>query len=189
MNFASNLFVNPEVADFGHFVRGETISMAEAMNKIMAETEATMALVLTKPTEYNLLDVETKIPNHRAGGAAGAIRSAVVAVYNMLTSNTVYRDLNGRRFEFYLSKISMPFGIFNVVFGGEYERFNHIKIDLYSAELNNEDDRRSFIIWQYDDPTNYQFFLDTFNRMKQNGKICEVQTVDSLKAMVDSLKQ
>ena len=66
----------------------------------------------------------------------------------------------------------MPFGIFNVEFMDEAKKYNHVKVDIYSAALDNEDDRRSFVIWQKDDPKNYKFFVDNFNDTKQNGTLC-----------------
>ena len=76
------------------------------------------------------------------------------------------------RFEFYLSRISLPYAIFNVEFTPDYKRYNHIKVDLYSAELDTEDNRRSFIIWEWDDPDNYHFFLDSFNRLRMDSESC-----------------
>ena len=85
----------------------------------------------------------------------------------------------------YVSKISIPFGIFNVEFLGKESRWNHVKVDLYSAGLNNEDDRRSFIIWQENDSKNYDFFIHNFDNIKRDSRICEVPTLNMLKEWAD----
>jgi len=185
MNFACNLFLNPEIADIRDLEVDGTSSLARSLSKIMCETSARLELMLIEPSKYNLSDVKTKIANHRAGSSAGAVYTAIKAVYNMLSLNTIYSRLNSSRFEFFLSRISLPFGIFNVEFLPEYAQFNHVKVDLYSAALDSEDERRSFIIWQSTDPSNYQFFVDNFYRMKRDRDICKRPTAKEMKTWVE----
>lgn len=172
MNLACNLFLNPEVADAKHLNVDGTSPIAKEINRIMGETSAVLRLILIEPSKFNLFDAKTKIANHRAGGPDAAVTSAIRSVYHMLTSDTLYKKLFDTRFEFYLSRISLPFAIFNVEFTPDYKRYNHIKVDLYSAELDTEDNRRSFIIWERDDPDNYHFFLDSFNRLRMDSESC-----------------
>ncbi len=185
MNFACNLFLNPEIADIRDLEADGTSSLARSLSKIMCETDARLELMLIEPSNYNLFDVKTKIANHRTGSSAGAVCSAIAAVYNMLSSDTIYSPFNPSRFEFFLSRISLPFGIFNVEFLPGYEQFSHVKVDLYSAALDSEDERRSFIIWQSTDPINYQFFVDNFNRMKRDRDICKKPTEKEMKKWVE----
>lgn len=184
MNLACNLFLTPEIADIRHLEVNGSPSLAQSLNKIMCETDARLELMLIEPSRFNLSDVKTKIANHRAGSSAGAVYSSIEAAYNMLSTDTIYHRLYNSRFEFFLSRISLPFGIFNVEFLPEYSQFNHVKVDLYSAALDNEDERRSFIIWQRTDSDNYQFFVDNFNRMKRDGDICKKPTIEKLKMLI-----
>jgi hypothetical protein len=185
MNLACNLFLNPEIADIRDLEIDGSSLLAQSLSKIMCETNARLELMLIEPSNHNIFDVKTKIANHRAGGSAGTVFSAINAVYSMLSSDTIYSRLNRTRFEFFVSRISLPFGIFNVEFLPEYAQFNHVKVDLYSAALDSEDDRRSFIIWQRTDPINYQFFVGNFNRMKSDRNICKEPTVKEIKKWIE----
>ena len=88
-------------------------------------------------------------------------------------------------FHLRVMKTSMPFAIFNVEFLGDAQRFNHVKVDLYSAELDDEDNRRSFVIWQEDDPENYQFFVHNFANILNNPSLCEKVQLSTLKKWAD----
>lgn len=170
MNFASTLMINPENADVGHIGK---ISLREAIQKTMTDASIKFELILMNPNKNNLLDAESKIANKYGGMAKGTVYSALATMYDNLTNDTIYKKLYEKNwFDFYTMKISMPFGILNIEFTEEYKRFNHIKVDLYSAEIGNEDERRSFIIWEKDDPENYRFFTDNFNHIKQSERIC-----------------
>jgi len=189
MNFACNLFLNPEMADIGELDSAGISPLSQSLNRIMEETNAQLELMLTDPTEYNLFDAETKIANQRAGSSANAIRSAIEAVSDMLSpEKSIYGKLYPNRFQFYLSKICLPFGIFNVEFMREYEQYNHVKVDLYSATLDNEDNRRSFIVWARNDSANYHFFIDNFNTMKRASSICWKPVPQELESLINSWK-
>lgn len=96
-------------------------------------------------------------------------------MYKNLTTDTIYRKRATDipiHFWLYTFKTSLPFGIFNVEFMGEAQKYSHVKVDIYSAALHNEDERRSFVIWEKDDPENYKFFVDNFNDIRQNKSLC-----------------
>ncbi|MCI9311666.1 MAG: nucleotide-binding protein [Lawsonibacter sp.] len=187
MNFASNLAINPEIGEIGH-IPTKDISLSDGIEKIMSETNATVELILTQPNEYNIKDLETKIANLRAGSSGGALYSALATLYKNLSTNTIYAQRSTSTpvlFQLYVMKTSMPFGIFNVEFLGDARRLNHVKVDLYSAVLDNEDDRRSFVIWQDEDPENYQFFVHNFANIKKNPLLCEEAKLDMLKSWAE----
>ena len=185
LNFAVNLLLNPEIGDSGHIEQMKDIKLNKAMEMIMRESAATMELILTKPSRYNLIDLETKVANYRAGSSSGVVYSAIYNLYNALSNkSSIYHqtwDSIPARFHFYLMKVSAPFAIFNVEFLDKYREFNHVKIDLYSASLDNEDNRRSFVIWQTDDPVNYSFFVNNFNSIRINPKLCERPSIKNLR--------
>lgn len=185
MNLACNLFLNPEIADIRDLRVDGTSSLADSLHKIMEETNARLELMLIEPSSSNLFDVKTKIANHRTGSSAGAVFTAIEAVHRMLSSDPIYKRLYPSRFEFFLSRVSLPFGIFNVEFLSGYEQYNHVKVDLYSAALHSEDERRSFIIFQSQAPDNYNFFVNNFDRMKSNSDICKKPTAKQMKAWVE----
>ena len=174
MNFASNLIINPEIGEMGH-IPSKDIRLSDAIEKIATETSAALEVILTEPTQYNLADLQSKIANYNAGSAEGALYSALATMYKNLSADTIYRKRATEvpiHLWLYTLRTSMPFGIFNVEFMDEAKKYNHVKVDIYSAALDNEDDRRSFVIWQKDDPKNYKFFVDNFNDIKQNRTLC-----------------
>lgn len=168
MNLANNLTINPEIADMGHLK--DNLSLSYGINKILQDTQVNFELILANPNSYDLKDIQTKIANCNAGGSPeGAIYSALAKLYESLNSDTIYRQLyQTNRFHLYLMNVSMPFGIFNVEFSDEYASLSHVKVDLYSACLSNERERRSFIIWKTTDPQNYDFFVNNFDMVKRN---------------------
>ncbi len=187
MNFASNLVINPAIGVTGN-ISPKDIGLSECIEKIMKETNATVDLILTQPNEYNVRDLATKIANLKAGSAEGALYSALTTLYKNLSTDTIFSQ-NSKSipvlFQLYVMKTSMPFGMFNVEYLGDARRYNHVKVDLYSAALNNEDERRSFVIWETEDPENYQFFVHNFTDIKKNPILCEKVNLDMLKAWAE----
>lgn len=182
MNLASNLLINPEFGETGCFLSSD-ISLSEGIELVLRDTRASVELMLAEPNQYNLLDLETKIANRRAGSAAGILYSALATMYEKLSTDTIYSRRSKSvpvLFQFSVMKTSLPFGILNVEFQREAQRLNYVQVDLYSAALDNEDNRRSFLIWQEDDPENYQFFVNNFNAVKNNPLLCEVPSLETM---------
>lgn len=164
---ASNLIINPNRAANADHIIDENQTPADYINKILSETDARMDLLLLEPTVNNLNDIRTKIANETAGSPKGALFSALATMYDNLYGsgpNCFRKKKNGRKLvNFKVMNTSMPFAIFGVEYSKDYKQFNHVKIDLYSAMLDNENNRRSFVIWQKEDPDNYLFFINNFD--------------------------
>lgn len=56
--------------------------------------------------------------------------------------------------------IALPYGLVMVLNDEEHSDLNHIKVDLYSPELSNDRNRRSFILYLNKNKDNYKFFED-----------------------------
>ena len=185
MNFASNLVINPEVANPNHLTSG--ISLANAIQMVMRDSKVNFDLILTEPNSCNLKDVRSKIANSYANKPEGVIFTALEKLYKELNKATLYQQLQSEnRFHLYLMKTSMPYAIFNVEFSDEYSSFNHVKIDLYSASISDEDRRRSFVVWKKDDPENYEFFVDNFDSIKINKQLSVPVDKEKLKNWVEN---
>jgi len=180
MNLASNLIINPEIGDERH-IASDKMKISEIIEKIMTETHAKIDLILEDPERMCERDVEAKIANTRSGSLIGSIWSSWSDIYRKITNeNDIYYKRfqeKPRLLDFYSMKIEMPFSIMNVEFSGTECQFNHVKVDLYSALLHNEDDRRSFIIWQKTDPDNYDFFTNNFDEIMKNSDLCRRVTM------------
>jgi len=179
LNFASTLLINSDkAAETRH---RDDPNLPYVIHSILKNKEASLELILAEPTEAVLKDVQTKIANGRVG-PHGAIYSVQNKIYELLKSDDIFKEVkrNGR-FSYCVTSISIPFAIFNVEFDNEYSYLNHVRIDLYSAKLLAEDDRRSMIIWQTQDEDNYKFFVDNFNAIRRDDGICRPPSESELK--------
>ncbi|MCI8610244.1 MAG: DUF4062 domain-containing protein [Firmicutes bacterium] len=179
MNLAGNLMVNPNIADYGHLTDMGKIKLADAMKKILEETPAIVHLILAEPNEHNIYDLPFKIFNSRPQTPEMCLFSALEVMQEMLTNGSIYQkaweksaDIQSQ-FEFGVAKFVIPYAIFNVEFTDKYKYYNHVKVDLYCPALGDEDERRSFIIYQREDPENYKFFVDNFDRIAKNQRLCK----------------
>lgn len=62
MNIASNLIINPEMAERAH-IQADRTNLSEAIQKILMESNATLELVLLEPSHNNLRDAVTRLAN------------------------------------------------------------------------------------------------------------------------------
>lgn len=185
MNISSNSIINPETVNIAHEV--DNIKISDAIEKIMEHKKLNFEMILLEPNQHNLKDINTKIVFQHCGSSMDSLYSALFALYQKLSNDTIYSQLRkSNHFSLYLMKICMPFGIFNVEFSSLYKKYNHVKIDLYSAAITNESERRSLIIWQKDDPNNYDFFVRNFDSIKLNSEICvKINNINNLKKYLD----
>lgn len=82
-----------------------------------------------------------------------------------------------KRFFMYYIDTTLPYGLMEVKFKEKYKHLNHIKVDTYCAFLDEEDKRRSMLIYEHDDSDNYQYFsrkvLDIRNQSIKPEKLEE----------------
>jgi len=169
LNLASNLLVNPEYAERQHLDQDPT-NLSEVMYSLLKDTtHVAIQLILLEPNKTTLKDTKSKIANSRVN-SDGSIYSAQHEIYELITKNEIYKTACKKpiRFNYYVTDIIPPFAIFNVEFKGSHSYLNHVKIDLYSADLSSENDRRSMVIWEMNDKENYDFFVNNFNNIRRN---------------------
>lgn len=187
MNLDATFVINPEISDTLHFHKND-LHLSEAIETILRDSNARMELILTEPNSCNLKDIKTKIANQRAGSSEGALYSALATLYDNLSGETIYSmcaKMLPVRFQFSVMKVSIPFSIFNIEFCSEYDQYSHVLVDLYSAALTNEANRRSIMIWKRSDPENYQFFVNNFAEIKTNPNLCKIPTLKELKGWAE----
>ena len=167
LNLASNLFINPDDAD-SECKSDDTLHLSKVMYLIIKNnSNARIQLVLAEPTYNVLKDVNTKIANPI--GATEVIYSTQSKLYEFLTSDEVFKAAyRENRFLYKVTDLCLPFAIFAVEYDSEFSFLNHVRVDLYSAALTNENDRRSMVIWQNQDHENYQFFRQNFENIRQH---------------------
>lgn len=87
----------------------------------------------------------------------------------MLTEDTGFRRAYNSRpklFNYYLTNDMLPYSIFEVKYRSGYQDLDHVKIDFYSLYPVAESMRRSMVIWKSDDPSNYDFFCNNYEAIK-----------------------
>ena len=179
LNLASNLLINSEQAQRSDLLQDPKIS--DVILSLLKNKKAHIELILAEPTEAVLKDAQTKIANPLVK-SHGAIYSTHSKIYELLTTDEIYMEAKKQyRFSYYVANISIPFAIFNVEFDKEYSYLNHVRIDLYSAKLDSENNRRSMIIWETQDKNNYDFFVVNFNTIRRDSDTCRHPTIDELK--------
>ena len=187
LNIASSLIVNPSEAEYGH-KKQDTHNLSEIIYTILRDTNAWVQLVLADPTNWVVNDAKSKIANPL--GAEAIIFSAQSRLYDLLTGNDVYiKALQERRFQYRVTDIAIPFVVFAVEYDYRYSYLNHVKIDLYSAALTDEDSRRSMVIWQRQDNENYDFFLQNFKDIISNSNgLSRIPSIDQMMGWLDKRK-
>lgn len=188
MNIASSLIINPRFATNEHQEENSE-KLSDAIQKILAEKHATLELMLLEPSDANLKDAVTKMANPSAGTLEGLVFGAWEMLYLNLTSPTVYSQaFDLKRFLCFSISVGIPYAIFNVEFDFEYQQYDHVKIDLYSSEIGNENERRSFVIWKDLDYENYMFFVRNFDAIRSNRNICHQVGLKEMEEWTDKWK-
>lgn len=180
LNLASNILIKPTNAETEH--KQQDVNISGIIGRLLKKPKVNIRLIHTKPTDDTLNDAKSKITNISCISTDEIMYSAQNTIYEMLTTDKVYQNAYEKnRFNYFVTTINMPYAIFNVEFKKEYAHLNHVRIDLYSALLNNENLRRSMIIWETTDKENYKFFVDNFDDIICNETLCKKPEMDELK--------
>lgn len=175
MNIAGNIILETEGNTVRPQHRLESEDLPALIREILQNCNAELDLILTEPNETNLRDAENRVGNPLADPRNKVIYAAWKKIYQIVFGNDypIYRNAaDSGRFNYSALKTVIPYAVFGVEFLDEYSIYDHVKIDLYSCDIVNEDERRSFIVWKDFDPENYKFFIDNFDRVFKDTRIC-----------------
>ena len=67
--------------------------------------------------------------------------------------------------------------MFQIIYDEENREKNHIKVDLYSCNMDSSDDRRTMVIYRREDQENYDFFenqIKFFNSREMRNRSFEL---------------
>lgn len=96
-----------------------------------------------------------------------AIFLASYANIDMLKQEEPYKTAFAeKRFKFMVTDCALPYALFQIVYKSGWEEFNHVKVDLYSYDIDSSVDRRSFMIFEKDDKDNYDFFAEQIKSLR-----------------------
>lgn len=198
VNLACNLVFNPHMEQPGQLPTGD-VKLGDAIQDVLTYTNAAVRIAILKPTEKNLLDVETKIANDVLGGSTREpVWEAWRAMHQNLTEDTIYRDRScftdeSRRrrmrqpvtFRLYALTHTPTMGLFEMQYAGDNSTYDHIKVDLYTPFLEADDERRSFVLWKAEDVDNYNFFHHLLDRALRDPKRCSEPTPNVIGQWLD----
>lgn len=166
INYASTAFIAAQKVVPSHVAKG---SLRELFQQKL-KTGCNFKFLITEPDSYADFDAsKTKmntITNNNID-ISDLIRIASIELeqenYELQNSMTYKGSL-----EYRLTNIALPYGLILVTNDEEHTNLNHIKVDLYSPFLQNDSERRSFIIYQ--DNSNYEFFYKQITSIWNNAK-------------------
>lgn len=144
--------------------------MFKIFRALLTDSEFTLRLVINAPDSPAVQDA---VRYSRLGNNAYEERpeavflSAYSGIRGLLAEEPFRTAEKEKRLSLTLTDCVMPFSIFHVVYKKGWETFNHVKIDLYSLDLDSSADRRSMLIFEKDDPENYQFFVHQFEFLRK----------------------
>ena len=155
--YAANiiLFKSPNYLDRRAYDRG---LMFNIFTNLLKDPDFSFRLVINAPESLASGDAQkySKLGNSSFEDNEELVFLSSYASVNKMAS---YEEaLERRRFRFMVTDCVLPYAMFQITYKDGYEEYNHIKVDLYSCNLDSSTERRSMIIFQKNDPDNYSFF-------------------------------
>jgi len=185
LNFsASNIFTQQNI-DQKQIIR----SMEGVLLQFFKESlrnGAELIVITNAPTDRAREDIITKAPDAQNKNG-GFLHETYIAIQKLLhggedeRSDVFINSHNNNRFHHKLTDIILPYGLLQIEFKGDSEKFANIKVDLYSPELNNANDRRSMVIFKSSDSRNYDFFSSNIDMILKKQCLSE-DKINALKS-------
>lgn len=133
-----------------------------------------LELIITAPDTFAARDASIKMSNmHFLDDQSKVIRMTYHQALELIRSNPAYAAAyhdDPPRFRFLTTDIALPYAIMQVIHKPDFSYKDYIKVDLYSPYLDNDNNRRSFIVWAAQDNENYTFFEDSYRKIRKYSK-------------------
>lgn len=168
-NFTSNAWLNTELVDAEALPSRS--ALVQRMQELVEKENIRLTMVITAPgsqaskeaiSSEKVININTTIEDRERlfYCAYYAIRQ------NIQPGGYLHNSFKKGDFKYRLTDISMPYGIFQVIY--EDESKNHIKLDLYSPYIAREKERRSIFIYEKYNPEDYNYFSKDFDNIFKN---------------------
>lgn len=158
--YAATIITNTDVAhidrrayDYG--------TMFNIFAQLLKEERFIFRLVVNAPLSVASKDAVnySKLGNHAMRDNEEAIFLDTYANINRMIESGSYKTASTERhFTFTVTECVLPYAMFQIVYDEENSEKNHIKVDLYSCNMDSSDDRRTMVIFRREDQENYDFF-------------------------------
>ena len=158
--YAATIIINTDVAridrrayDYG--------AMFNIFAQLLKEERFIFRLVVNAPLSVASKDAVnySKLGNHALMDNEEAVFLNTYANINRMIESGPYKTASKeRRFTFTVTECVLPYAMFQIVYDEENREKNHIKVDLYSCNMDSSADRRTMVIFMREDQENYDFF-------------------------------
>ena len=155
--YAATIIINTDVAridrrayDYG--------TMFNIFAQLLKEERFIFRLVVNAPLSVASKDAVnySKLGNHALMDNEEAVFLNTYANINRMIESGPYKTASKeRRFTFTVTECVLPYAMFQIVYDEENSEKNHIKVDLYSCNMDSTVDRRTMVIFRREDQENY----------------------------------
>ena len=175
--YTANLLFDPN----GYFSDREAYNVnkgafAKAIRALLQDKDFDLELIIQAPGSPGMTDaIEAgKLANSKLRNPMTAFYNSYFLLKQLISEDIVYNQAATEgRFKYYLSEISLPGSIMIVEYKDtgleEWDRYDHVKIDLYSPGLDTTMERRSLCLFKDYDAENYAFYIDQYKYLKNKA--------------------
>lgn len=146
--------------------------MFNIFTRLLVDEDFSMRLITVAPDSEAANDAieYEKLGNSALEDNEGAVFLGSYAKINQLIKQEPYLSaLKDRRFSFMVTKCALPYAIFQITYKKGWEKYNHVKVDLYSFGIDSSVERPSMLFFEHDlsQKEGYDFFVKQFEYMRQ----------------------
>lgn len=158
--YAATIIINTDVARIDRRAY-DYETMFNIFAQLLKEERFIFRLVVNAPLSVASKDAVnySKLGNHALMDNEEAVFLNTYANINRMIESGPYKTASKeRRFTFTVTECVLPYAMFQIVYDEENREKNHIKVDLYSCNMDSSADRRTMVIFMREDQENYDFF-------------------------------
>lgn len=169
---ASIIFTpNQNMLDEQAYDRGR---MFNIFSELLKDEDFSLEIIINAPGSVAMKDVivNRKHGNSSQEGTPEAIFYGSYAGISQLTKeDPIFRKAAGEnRFRFMVTENILPYAIFQIDYKKGWEKYNHVKVDLYSEGIVSTMERRSLLFFADTDKENYEFFRNRYKYIRNPEK-------------------
>lgn len=167
--YAANIIFTSEknMVDHLAFDRG---MMFNIFAQLLKDDEFSLEIITNAPGSDAAQDA---IVNERLANSAleafpeAVFLSSYCSIQQLLREDPIFREAHlSNRFHFMVTQKVLPYALFHITYKDGYEKYDHVKIDLYSEGLVSNMNRRTMLIFRESDPENYRFFVERYHYIR-----------------------
>lgn len=173
--YAANLLFTPDRSMIDRKAYDYGI-LFNIFTELMRDRDFNLRIIITAPDSAAAQDAcdYDRLGNSALEDCEEAVFLGSYANLHRLTSTEPFSTAaRAHRFSFGVTECVLPYAIFHIVYKGAWKKYNHVKIDLYSFNIDSSVERRSMIFFENepDDAANYSFFVNQFRTLRRISRV------------------